>query len=142
MQRAYNEAALSTLHDFGNQSPEDTTTINSMVTKAKEATETYTSLKDKVLLREISVATLLHSLIDFAIDGRGKHYVAYAILTCEEEEEPAEFLVQLAEVWLAYLLYPGEYLSLHSDHSRLRMPQLKQAAEPKKAYHPPGKLRT
>ena len=118
MQRASTkETIVSTLHDFGNQSPGDPTTINSMVTRAKKAIDTYT--EKKLLLKKISVATLLHSLIDFAIDGGGKHYVAYAILACEEEEEPAGSLVQLAQAWLAYLLYPGECVSLHSKHSCL-----------------------
>ena len=48
-----------------------------------------------------------------------KQYVAYVILAYEREEEPAAFLVQLTEVWLAYLLYPGEYVSLHSNDSCL-----------------------
>ena len=59
------------------------------------------------------------ALIDAAIDDRGKHYVAYAILAYEKEEDPAAFLVELARVWLTYLLYPGEYISLHSNSSGL-----------------------
>jgi len=68
------------------------------------------------------VATLLRSLIDVAIDDRGKHYVTYAVLAYDKEEEPAAFLVELAQVWLTNLLYPGKYVSLHSNHSCLWSP--------------------
>jgi hypothetical protein len=121
MKRRTSEGSVvSILRDFGSQDPGDTATIDSMVTKAKEAINIHT--KDKWLRDGINVATLLHSLIDVAIDDGGKHYVAYAILACPREEEPAEFLVQLADAWFTYLLYPGEYLSLHSNNSRLRKP--------------------
>lgn len=118
--RASEESVMSVLRDFKSQGPEDTATINSMVAKAKRAVDMYT--RDKLLLKRISVATLLHCLVDFAIDDTGKHYVAYAILAYEKEEEPAEFLVRLAEVWLTNLLHPGEYANLHSNHSYLRRP--------------------
>jgi len=116
--RVSEESVMSILHDFKSQGPKDTATmINSMVRKAKRAINMYT--KDTLLLKRISVATILHSPIDIAIDDRGKQYVTYVILAYEREEEPAAFLVQLAEVWLTYLLYPGEYVSLHSNDSCL-----------------------
>ena len=111
------ESVMSILHGFEGQGPEDTATINSMVSKAKRAIDMHT--KDEFLLKRIRVATLLRSLIDAAIDDRGKHYVAYAVLAYEKEEDPAAFLVELARVWLTYLLYPGEYISLHSTSSGL-----------------------
>ena len=57
---------MSILHDFKSQGPEDTATINSMF---KRAVNMYT--KDTLLLKRISVSTILHSLIDIAIDDRG-----------------------------------------------------------------------
>ena len=136
--RASEESIKSILHNFKDKSPEDTAAINSMVMRAKEAIDTHTI--NKFLLGAIRVDILLHSLIDYAIDDGGKHYIACAILVCEKEAEPVEFLVQLAEVWLTYLLYPGEHVSLHSNHSRLREPQLKQVAKPKGARRLPSKL--
>ena len=106
--RVSEESVMSILRDLDSQGP-DISTINTMVRKAKRAINMYT--KDAFLLKRISVATILQCLIDIAIDDRSKQYVAYAILVA--------FLVQLAEVWLIYLLYPGEYVSLHSNDSCL-----------------------
>jgi len=111
------ESVMSILHGFKDQDPEDTATIYSMVSKAKRAIDIHT--KYALLFKRIRVATLLRNLIDLAIDDRGKHYVAYAVLACEKEEDPAAFLVELAQVWLTYLLYPGEYVNLHSTYSCL-----------------------
>jgi hypothetical protein len=114
------ESVVSILHEFKGQGIQDTATINSMVSEAKRAIDMHT--KDALLFKRISVATLLRSLIDLAIDDRGKHYVAYAVLAYEKEEEPAAFLVQLAYVWLTYLLYPGKYVALHSNYGCLWRP--------------------
>jgi hypothetical protein len=118
--RVSEESVLSILHGFEGQGPEDRATINSMVSNAKRAIDMHT--KDELLFKRIRVATLLRSLIDVAIDDRGKHYVAYAVLAYEKEEEPAAFLVELARVWLTYLIYPGEYVSLHRNSSGLWRP--------------------
>jgi hypothetical protein len=107
---ASEELVLAVLYDFKDQDPEDTATINSVVTEAKTAIDSHA--KDALLQKNIRVDTLFHSLIDFATNDRGKHYVAYAILAAED---PCAFLVQLAEAWLAYLLYPGEHVSLHGN---------------------------
>ncbi|KAF9784708.1 hypothetical protein BJ322DRAFT_1211601 [Thelephora terrestris] len=101
---ASEELVLAVLYDFKDQDPEDTATINSMVTEAKTAIDSHA--KDALLQKNIRVDALFHSLIDFAINDRGKHYVAYAILAYKEVEDPCAFLVQLAEAWLAYLIYP------------------------------------
>jgi hypothetical protein len=138
--RVSEESVMSILRDFESQGPEDTPTINSMVSKAKRAIDTHA--KDALLFKRIRVATLLRTLIDVAIDDRGKHYVAYTVLAYEKEKEPAVFLVELAQVWLTYLLYPGEYVSLHSIYSFLWRLQSKQTAIPKNAYHLPSKLHT
>jgi hypothetical protein len=115
--RVSEESVMSVLRAFKNQGPEDAVAIDFMVRKAERAIDIYA--KDVLLHKEIGVATLLHSLIDLAIDDRGKHYVAYAILAYEREEDPAAFMIQLAETWLTHLLCPGKYISLHGNDSCL-----------------------
>ncbi|KAF9787523.1 hypothetical protein BJ322DRAFT_1107581 [Thelephora terrestris] len=126
---ASEESVLNILWDYKSQDLEDTASTNSMVRKAKTAIDTYA--KDALLHKEIRVATLLHSLIDFAVDERGKHYVAYAILAYEDAEDPTAFLAQLAEAWLSYLLFPvkAKGTTKHGIPSTRQTPQIEEIAQ-------------
>ena len=61
-------------------------------------------VKGRVYKDEIDIAKLLNNMIDEAI-GDGRRCTAATVLMAESQDNPADFLVSIAEAWLLHLLY-------------------------------------
>ncbi|KAF9522290.1 hypothetical protein CPB83DRAFT_864672 [Crepidotus variabilis] len=53
--------------------------------------------------------------MDFAMNHRGKRYIAMAIMASQDTPNPADFFETLAFIWLTRLLYPIKVLGLQGE---------------------------
>lgn len=81
------------------------TSTAEFVQKARVHIFQYASLDDLVH-SGINLCILLQTMLDGAAISGGERYTACAILACGDENDPRQKLKDLADDWVAFLLWP------------------------------------